>query len=471
MNELEKTREAFPLSSGSAFNQPNSGRFATTINSPMDTGKPPKPPRSRLAPFVVGLIWGGVFAGTALFSAILGAIVTLKTPISEQISPLVTLTDGSASDWRQILNYEISQPVNILIMGLDRVPEAEAGTPEALGGRSDTLLLVRFDPQDHSVRMLSIPRDSRVFVPGVGLTKINDANVYGGAQLAQQVVSETLNGIEIDRYVRVTRDSFRQFVDAVGGVEVYVPEKMYYVDRSQNLTIDLQPGLQTLNGDQAEQFARFRYDIYGDIGRVQRQQILFKALREKAKNPSLLPKIPKILDIIQESTDTNLSWEEMLALANFIKDLEKDQLKMVMLPGRFSSDQEFDRSYWLISESRRDQVMAQYFGLGNESSPATPDYVPGELRIAIENTTGQRGLASEVAAYLGRQGFTNTYLLQDSPQKLPQTEIIVQTGNLTAAEDLKTLLGLGAIEASSTGYIDSDITVRVGLDWALKITD
>ena len=88
--------------------------------------------------------------------------------------------------------------------------------------------------------------------------------------------------------------------------------------------IDLEPGWQTLNGDQAEQFARFRKDNYGDIGRVQRQQMLLKALRQRLLSPKVLPRLPQIIRVMQQYIDTNLSLEEMLALVGFGLDLDKD---------------------------------------------------------------------------------------------------------------------------------------------------
>jgi LCP family protein required for cell wall assembly len=305
----------------------------------------------------------------------------------------------------------------------------------------------------------------------VGLRKINDANVYGGPSLAARVVSKTLNDIEIDRYVRVTTDAFKEIVDLVGGIEVYVPERMFYTDRTQNLNIDLEQGWQTLNGDQAEQFARFRQDRYGDIGRVQRQQILLKALRQRLRNPAILPRLPQAIRLLQQYVDTNLSLEEMLALGNFAKDLERENLKMVMLPGRFSQKKEYDASYWLISEQGRDRVMEEYFAL----PPSSPSQLVkssssqlNRVRIAIQNTTHEPDLGYRVAQYLQEHDFTNTYLVEDSSQSLRQTEIVVQQGDLEAAQTLKRVLGTGRIESSSIGDIDSDLTIRIGKDWLYK---
>jgi LCP family protein required for cell wall assembly len=346
-------------------------------------------------------------------------------------------------------------------MGIDRVLDAPAGSRQVFNGRSDTMLLLRFEPESHSLRLLSIPRDSRVEIPGAGYHKINDANIYGGAPLAVRVVSKTLNDVPIDRYLRVTTDSFKQLVDLVGGVEVFVPYTMSYQDVTQKLNINLQAGQQTLNGEQAEQFARFRKDGYGDIGRVQRQQVLLKALQQRLYNPAILLRLPQALEIAQKNIDTNLSWEEMLTLAYFAQGVQRENIQMVMLPGRFSQPQEYNTSFWLISRAGSDRVMQQYFGVGTEEKL---DASSRQLRIGIQNATGDPAIAHRFQQYLAERKYRHAYLLPDSPQQLQETEIVVQKGDLPAATNLKALLQLGRVDSSSTGDLDSDLTVRLGWD-------
>jgi LCP family protein required for cell wall assembly len=350
-------------------------------------------------------------------------------------------------------------------MGIDRVEDAPPQSPEAFTGRSDTLLLLRFDPQQSSLKVLSIPRDTRVSIPRVGYSKINNANIYGGAELAAQVVSQTLQEVPIDRYVRVTTNAFRELVDLVGGVEVYVPTPMVYQDLTQKLTINLEAGEQVLNGDQAEQFARFRKDGNGDIGRVQRQEVLLKALQQRFTSPLVIPRIPQAIQVLQQSIDTNLTPEEVLALANFAYQLKREQVQMVMLPGRFSQPTEFDGlSYWLFSESGRDRVMEQYFGLSSQAASASTNASPQRLSIAIQNATDDPALAEALQTHLRQQNFRNVYISTDAPQLLAETEIIAQQGDLQGARLIQQYLGGGKVEASSTGILGSDITLRLGLD-------
>jgi LCP family protein required for cell wall assembly len=420
------------------------------------------------------LLWGSVLSVTAAISAIAGVGIGFFSPVGSTLlngltsaNPSSASSSASESSQAALFPYHFSRPVNILVMGIDRVeaPQDEP-TVDIFSGRSDTMLLVRFDPRENTLKLLSIPRDTRVVIPDVGYTKINDANVYGGAKLAAQVINENIGEVSIDRYVRVTTNAFRELVDLVGGVEVFVPTPMVYEDKTQKLTINLDAGLQTLNGDQAEQFARFRHDSNGDIGRVQRQEILLKALQKRLSNPTLLTRIPQAIQLLQNSVDTNLSLEEILSLANFGRQLDRKEVQMVMLPGRFSQLEEFDgKSYWIMSHSGGRQIMRQYFDVVDETAPWTSRHrSPESLTIALQNASDDPTAIERVKAYLRDKDFYNLYEIAESPQLLAETEIVVQQGDLDAAHYLQRSMGGGNVEASSTGDLGSDLTIRIGMD-------
>nr|WP_263012872.1 LCP family protein [Ancylothrix sp. D3o] len=422
------------------------------------------------------VFWGFGLLVTAAMSATLGATLALMTPLSLPISDF----SGKPSlreIWQKNFQYRITRPVNVLIMGIDRLNETPLNRESIFEGNSDTLLLLGINPSNKTVNMLSIPRDTQVEIPGIGIDKINDANVKGGPALAARVLSSNLNDIAIDRYVRISTGAFRELVDLLGGVDVFVPYPMQYVDETQKLKIDLPQGWQTLNGDQAEQFARFRNDNKGDIGRVQRQQALFKELKNRLTSPAVLPRLPEIIRAMQKYIDTNLSFEEMLSLVNFSLNLQPENFKMVMLPGRFSSPDEFKASYWLMDTEERDRVMLDYFQVSPKQKTAQEDAVenlPPEPRsskikylykVAIQNASDSPEIADNLAKYLQDQGYENVYVVQDWPDRLLQTQIIVQKGDLESAAKLKQTLGLGKIASESTGDLESDLTIRIGQDW------
>lgn len=414
------------------------------------------------------LLWGTAFVTTAVVSATIGAVLTL-------MAPHPALPDGVASGsrslgevLRQTMGYRVTRPVNILVMGIDRVLHVPQDSPAIFSGRSDTMLLVRVDPLQNTATILSIPRDTQVRIPDVGISKINYANEHGGPDFAARVVSQNLDDVPIDRYVRISTDAFRELVDLLGGVRVYVPYRMDYEDKTQQLKIDLQEGWQTLDGEQAEGFARFRHDGIGDVGRVQRQQQLLRSLREQILTPTVVPKIPQIVELMQTYIDTNLTMDEMLALTSFGLGLERDQFRMVMLPGRFSQPGEFVASYWLLDQEGRDRIMRDHFGITGILETGNIPLV-ADLRIAVQNATDDPQLGREVAAYLRSQGFNNVYVVRDWQDPQTETQIIAQRGDLQSAGSLQSVLGVGQVIPASTGDLESDLTIRVGQDWHTRL--
>jgi len=433
---------------------------------------------NKLPKLVRGTIWGTIFGVTALATAGLGAIAVLTFPLPKQVAG-ESVAPPLADLWRTGFKYQVSRPVNILIMGLDEARDIEGATPDDLVGRTDTMLLVRVNPEEDEVNVMSIPRDTRVEIPGYGIDKINQANFEGGAELAAQTVMHNFNNVKIDRFVRVSTNAFKEIVDLVGGVEVLVPKEMKYEDKTQGLEINLQPGLQTLDGDRAEQFARFRQDSYGDIGRVQRQQVLLKALRQRMSNPLVITKLPQIVKVLQQHIDTNLSAEEMMALAGFGLKLDSKNLHMVMLPGNFSDPEEYGASYWLADHTASSDLMRTYF----DAQPAElvadvnsvnyyeppSDWSVNGLSIAVQNATEDQYASYSMAEHLRDQGFYNVYVMRDWADVNRKTAVVAQRGDLGSAQAIQSELGLGQVVSDSTGDIESDITIRVGEDWLAQV--
>ena len=441
--------------------------FKINFVKPVDRESRKKP---KLFLYIFGLFF---LVFTAAISAAIGAITALLAPVEPPV--ISRVLDATGFNYTSSNSgYRLSRPVNILILGIDRVPEAAANSPKIFEGRSDTILLLHLDPRDKSISLLSVPRDTQVEVPGISFSKISEANARGGASLATRLVSSMLNNTRIERYVRVSSSAFRELVDLLGGVEVFVPRAMSYTDTAQKLKINLAQGWQTLNGEQAEQFARFRNDGLGDIGRIQRQQSLIQAIRNRLASPSVFVRLPQIVRLMQKYVDTNLNYEEILTLANFGLQLERDTFKMVMLPGSSSSQQGDSRSYWILDTVAVDRIITQYL------NPGVPDFAQGRIRnpsesvspknlkIAVQNASSKPTTAKTVAEFLRKQGFFNVSVVQDSPLKQRQSQIIVQQGDLEAANLLQKALGSGKIEASSTGEINSDLTLRVGEDWVKR---
>ncbi len=212
---------------------------------------------------------------------------------------------------------------NILVMGVDQRPGDS--------GRSDTMVVVSVGESGQPM-VMSIPRDTRVNIPGHGLDKVNHAYAYGGAELSTKVVSELL-GIPLDGYLTANLNLFERTIDLLGGVPMEVEKRMVYVDPDQDLVIDLQPGLQRLDGDKAMQYVRYRSDGLGDLGRIERQQKFLQALAKEAMAPRNVVRLPALVKEIFASVQTNLSLPEVLkALTMGIKSYNNG-IKGAAVPG------------------------------------------------------------------------------------------------------------------------------------------
>ncbi|NJN48685.1 MAG: LCP family protein [Alkalinema sp. RL_2_19] len=447
-----------------------SGRNLAPLGKTAQSARSRTPP-ARQPRFISRWISRGIIVlGATVVAATLGALAAVTIPIPGALSPQEgqRLLGGLVKNGFQ---YKVSRPVTVLVMGIDRVPDA-VGQDAIFSGRSDTMLVLRIDPQENSVNMLSVPRDTQVEVPGIGITKINQANASGGPLLARETVAGALNGIEIDRYVRVSTDAFRELVDQLGGVRVYVPKDMKYEDKTQNLKIDLTAGWQTLNGDQAEQFARFRHDDFGDIGRVQRQQALLKALRGQVSNPLTIARVPTIVKAMEKYIDTNLTFEEMLALVNLGLKMDQQNFKMVLLPGRFSGVNEFRSSYWIMDNDGRDRILRQYFKQTSGNPAEAVDKSQYDLRIAVQNAADDPEAGTRLADALIAQGYYRVFMMKPWSERQAKSQVIVQGGQLDVAKSLQQALRIDDLEAESTGDLESDLTIRVGNDWAqLNLTN
>jgi LCP family protein required for cell wall assembly len=416
----------------------------------------------------------------ALLSGSMGgalAFLMASKPFQQTQTPGITNANSMTATTAGL--PELTRPVNILILGTivltSDLPDAEqqpkarylAQVNSTLNGQSDAILLVRFDPLTKKLTALSIPRDSRVNIPELGYRKINAANYVGGASLSAQTVSQTLGNVEIDRYFRVNVDGFGKLIDALGGVDIYVPKRMKYQDDSQHLYINLNPGQQHLDGNKAIQYMRFRHDDLGDIGRVQRQQTLIRALIEQKLNLGTISRLPDILAVLKENIDTNLSVEEMLALAAFAAKTDRKNAQMLMAPGRFSAPDEYPISYWILNERHLMRLMANYFQVN--VPPEALDEVnrsPSSLRVAVQDSISNPEGVKVAKDILVKAGYGEVFRAEEPwANPLEKTKIIAQQGDLESAEEVRNTLGIGEIVLESTGSLESDVTVRLGRDW------
>lgn len=427
-------------------------------------------------------LWLGFgLTGIAMLSATAGALLAvslstkplMQSQLSAEEAAVFSQGDISSSNLRL---PELTRPVNILVLGIKTLPSDLGQAPDpALGGYqpvlnsfeglSDTILLLRFNPQTRKLVILSVPRDTRSLVEGHGVTKINAGNAFGGPALSARAVSNLMGGIRIDRYVRINVIGIEKLIDALGGVTIYVPQDMKYKDDSQHLYIDFKAGKQHLDGPKLHNFLRFRYDNLGDIGRVQRQQMAMRALAEQALNPATLGRVPQILSVIQSHIDTNLTVEELVALVGFGVKTNRADVQMLMVPGEFSNEGQFDASYWLPNRRGIERLVSQYFDNEQSEQQVSTSFNQRRLRIAIKDSTGDQKAVQELATKLRESGYRNVFVAQPWPEPLAETSIIAQQGDPSSADAIRESLQFGSVLVESTGDLKSDITIKLGRDW------
>ena len=310
--------------------------------------------------------------------------------------------------------------VNILIVGLDDVDGAS---------RTDAIALAIFDAENRGLRIASIPRDSRVYIPGRSWDKINHAYVYGGINLLRETLVN-LTGIPIDYFVKINYKSFPRIIDAIGGVDIYVEKKLQYNDYSGKLFINIPKGQQHMDGKTALGYVRFRHDPLGDIGRVKRQQGFIDIVMQKLKSPSIITKIPALVNEVIDAVDTDLAPLEALKLIQFANNLPADRITMFMAPGKVGFSKNI--SYWILDNNAFSLQLAAKLPPADDSAFENVDSVNlditleakeaayfdsdklDELRnqitsIRILNGDGEKGISRKAAQIFQRIGIEVPY--------------------------------------------------------------
>lgn len=244
--------------------------------------------------------------------------------------------------------------INMLIVGVDK--------SESL---ADTIMVASYNLDTDTVNILSIPRDTRMYV-GNRYQKINASRAISksgqkkGINGTIEAVTR-LTGLPINYYVEFTFNAFRETIDALGGVEFDVPQNMNYEDPYQDLYIHLKKGPQVLDGEKAEQFVRFRRYPMGDIDRVAAQQAFFKALVEQKLNVSIIPRLPELYKSLQSNLRTNVKFSDVTKYIKNLSDLTSENVHMYSLPGS-ANGTDYNSSYWVADMTALADLIQNTFG-------------------------------------------------------------------------------------------------------------
>lgn len=298
--------------------------------------------------------------------------------------------------------------------------------------RTDVVFIVNFNTKTNKVKVLSIPRDTKVIwsdkqrrayteLTGgdIAVSKLNEMSAYGRinqnvGNIRDFTVDELENIIKekIDNYIVINLEAFTKIVQAIDGVDMYVPQRMYYTDYSQGLYIDLDEGMQHLDPDKAEQLVRFRRYQLGDEQRVRVQQEFLKAVAKKVLSPSQFKKLPTVITKLFPYVKTDIKLTDVLKYIGLLENFNLDGLEMYVVPG-FGDDYE-GPSYYYIDEAKLDETLDDIFNdttvnvnEGEDDASGTEaDVVEDKtVTIAVYNATGKDGIAGEYKDALECKGY------------------------------------------------------------------
>ena len=251
----------------------------------------------------------------AISASAYGVYLTKKAEHTANIA-FEEIEDRKTPEKRQVKVEPATDNVSILFLGVD---DSEKRGQGAEHSRTDALLLATLNNKTKTVKLLSIPRDSYVYIPYISDNdKINHAHAFGGTLATIETVEELFN-IPIDYYFRLNFEAFIDVVDALGGIEADVPYKLVELDEFDKRTINLEPGLQQLNGSEALALARTR-KLDSDIERGKRQQEIIKAIASKAASFSSITKYDDLLEAVGNNMKTDMSFSEMKSFFSYLTD-------------------------------------------------------------------------------------------------------------------------------------------------------
>ncbi|MFY0803749.1 LytR family transcriptional regulator [Peribacillus frigoritolerans] len=277
------------------------------------------------------ILAGGAFA-YSVWNSLTKTVDTMHTPIDRT-------TDKRTKD----LALSDQEPFSMLMLGVDE--------RDGDKGRSDTMIVLTVNPQKKSVKMLSIPRDTRTEIVGHGTQdKINHAFAFGGAKMSMDTIENFLD-IPIDYYMKINMEGFKDIVDAVGGVTV---------QNDLDFTSDgihFAKGTHTLNGKEALAYSRMRHDDpSGDFGRQSRQRAIIEAVIKEGASLSSLTKYDEVFDALGNNIQTNLTFDDMMDIQKNYRDASKSITQSSINGNGTKIDGIY---YYIVSDEEKEKVQSE----------------------------------------------------------------------------------------------------------------
>lgn len=389
-------------------------------------------------------------------------------------------------------------PIQVLLMGV---------STDNGGKLTDTIIVASYDPKNQKASLLSIPRDTFVGKKpqtGSGSDKIN-ALYQKSPETTLEKVNE-LTGLDIKYYMVIDNQALIKLVDVIGGVEFNVPIDMKYDDTSQNLHIDLKAGLQTIDGEKAEQLLRFRHGNNGetypsewgdnDMGRMKTQrEFMIETAKQTIQAKNIL-KIKDIIDIAYEYIETNLSISVIKDYVPYAINLDINSIRSEVLPGGSygpTTTPAYPLWFFVADKKETEKLVEELYGTEEtveevtevteeddnqvdkeetEQSEPTNNTTTEEInkkdaskiKIELLNGTGSKDALTKVKKALENEGYDVT--TTTTTTSTSKTTIINKTNvESKFTNNIKELLGVGNVSTSSVSSSKVDITIIIGKDY------
>ncbi len=356
-----------------------------------------------------------------------------------------------------------NEPVNVLILGMDI---GDVNQVENQGiKRTDTIMVLNYNPNNDKVSIISIPRDTMIEVDAYdgngnlrNYWKMNAAYVLGGREEVIEHVEKVLD-ITVNYLVEIDYKAFRNFIDAIGGVEMYIEQDMYYDDPYQDLHINFVGGETVhLDGQKAEEFFRWRKNndgtglATGDLGRIQNQQKFIKEVIKKCLNPKTLMNMSNILDVIAKDIVTNMPGSKMMSYG--FKGILNDGISMTTLRG--TDETIYGESFLVVDEESNKEILDAL----KNGTTLSDISIRTENKILVLNGTRINGLAGELKEDLMKIGYSSVEA--GNTQKTEKSVILSNDKDLR--QQLKIDVGIDDFDRIKFDYENYDAVIIIGED-------
>ncbi|MBU3202732.1 LCP family protein [Clostridium algidicarnis] len=355
-------------------------------------------------------------------------------------------------------------PINILILGVD------IGDPNIKDNddikRTDSMMLLHYNPSEKDVKVISIPRDTKIKINNKDI-KINSAYAFGGAKKTIEVVENMLD-TTINYYIKVDYKAFTKFIDAIGGVNMDIEEDMKYDDEGQDLHIDFKKGKNIhLDGKKAEEFFRWRKNndgtglAEGDLGRIKNQHIFMEKVTKKIKSPMMPLRIPKILSVIEENVETNMSPRIMVKHGSKGIGLSSSNIKFSTLEGEPKYIKGI--SYFVYDKNKNKDTLQSLQSVSKTASSSTVGGVDkSKLKVKVLNGTNTEGLAKIYSNMLKNLGYQN--IIIGNGEKLMESKAYIKDNNKDLKSIIKQDFNIKKLQSMEEKQGDFDIIIILGED-------